>query len=121
MTAEKERLAYCATGRRVIRCRTVWVFLLALERTGNCGQTDSFLCRLKSGNACCYSGQNISSSSSIFKNIQIKIYRIIIVTIFLYGCDTWSLTFREERRLRVFENRVLRGIFGAKGDEVTGE
>jgi hypothetical protein len=39
----------------------------------------------------------------------------------LYGCETWSLTLREEHRLRVFENRVLRGIFGAKGDEVTGE
>ena len=46
--------------------------------------------------------------------------RIIILSVFLYGCETWSLTVREEPRLRVFENRVLRGIFGPKKDEVTG-
>jgi len=50
-----------------------------------------------------------------------KIYRIIIVAVVLYGCETWSLTLREERRLRVSENRVLRGIFGPKRDDVTGE
>ena len=61
------------------------------------------------------------SSSLLFKNLNIKIYRTIILPIVLYGCETWSLTLREERRLRVFENRVLRVIFGAKGDEVTGE
>jgi hypothetical protein len=46
---------------------------------------------------------------------------ILFVTIFLYGCETWSLTSREEHRLRVFENRVLRRIFGPRRDEVTGE
>ena len=45
----------------------------------------------------------------------------MILRVFLYGCETWSLQLREERRLRVFENRVLRGIFGSKRDEVTGE
>jgi len=55
------------------------------------------------------------------KNSEIKIYRIITLPVVLYGCETWSLTLREERRLRVFENRVLRGIFGPKRDEVTGE
>jgi len=55
------------------------------------------------------------------KNIKIKIYRTIILPVVLYGCETWSLTLREERRLRVFENRVLRRIFGPKRDEVTGE
>jgi len=54
------------------------------------------------------------------KNLKIKIYRIIILPIVLHGCETWSVTLREERRLRVFENRVLR-IFGPKRDEVTGE
>jgi len=49
------------------------------------------------------------------------IYRIIILPVVLYGCETWSLTLREERRLRVFENRVLRRAFGPKRDEVTGE
>jgi hypothetical protein len=55
------------------------------------------------------------------KNLKIKIYRNIILPVVLYGCETWSLILREERRLRVFENRVLRGIFGPKRDEVTGE
>jgi len=54
-------------------------------------------------------------------NLKIKIYRTIILPVVLYGCETWSLTLREERRLRVFENRVLRRIFGPKRGEVTGE
>ena len=49
-----------------------------------------------------------------------KIYGTIISPVVLYGCETWSLTLREERRLRVFENRVLRRVFGPKRDEVTG-
>ena len=57
----------------------------------------------------------------VIKNLKIKIYRNIILPVVLYGCETWSLTLREERRLRVFENRVLRRIFGPKRDEVTGE
>ena len=61
------------------------------------------------------------SSSLLSKNLKIKIYRTIILPVVLYGCETWSLTLREERRLRVFENRVLRRIFGPKRDEVTGE
>jgi hypothetical protein len=52
--------------------------------------------------------------------LKIKIYRTIILSVVLYGCETWSLTLREERRLRVFENRVLRRVFGPKRDEVTG-
>jgi hypothetical protein len=61
------------------------------------------------------------SSSLLSKNTKIKIYRTIILPVVLYGCETWSLTPREEHRLRVFENRVLRRIFGPKRDEVTGE
>jgi hypothetical protein len=53
--------------------------------------------------------------------LKIKIYRTIILPVVLYGCKTWSLTLREKRRLRVFENRVLRRIFGPNRDEVTGE
>jgi hypothetical protein len=49
-----------------------------------------------------------------------RIYKTIILPVVLYGCETWSLTLREEHRLRVFENRVLRRIFGSKRDEVTG-
>jgi hypothetical protein len=55
------------------------------------------------------------------ENIKIKIYRTIIFPVVLYGCETWSLTLREEQRLRVFEYRVLRKISGPKRDEVTGE
>ena len=55
------------------------------------------------------------------KNLKIKIYRIKILYVVLYGCETWSLTLLEERKLRVFENRVLRRIFGTRRDEVTGE
>jgi hypothetical protein len=55
------------------------------------------------------------------KNLKIKIHRNIILPVVLYGCETWSLTLREERRLRVFENRVLRRTFGLKRDEVTGK
>jgi hypothetical protein len=54
------------------------------------------------------------------KNIKIKIYRNVILPV-LYGCETWSLTLREEHRLRVFKYRVLRRTFGPKRDEVTGE
>jgi len=75
--------------------------------------------RLMSGNACYYSVQNLFSSSLLSKNLKIKIYRTIILPSVLYGCETWSLTLREKRRLRVFENRVLKIIFGSKRDEVT--
>jgi len=65
--------------------------------------------------------QNLLSSILLSKNLKFKIYRNIILPVVLYVCETWLLTLREERRLRVFENRVLRSIFGPKRDEVTGE
>jgi hypothetical protein len=55
------------------------------------------------------------------KNLKIKIFRTIILPVVLYSYETWLPTLREERRLRMFENRVLRRIFGLKRDEVTGE
>jgi hypothetical protein len=61
---------------------------------------------------CYYSVQNLLSSSFPSKTLKIKINRTIILPVVLYGCETWSLTLREERRLRVFENRVLRRVFG---------
>jgi hypothetical protein len=60
-------------------------------------------------------------STLLSKKLKIKIYRTIILPVVLYVCETWSLTLRDERRLRVFENRVLRRVFGPKKDEVTGE
>jgi hypothetical protein len=65
--------------------------------------------------------QDLLSSSLLSKNTKIKIYRNIILPAVLCLCETWSLTLREEHRLRVFENRVLRRIFGPKRDELTGE
>jgi hypothetical protein len=65
--------------------------------------------------------QNVLSSSLLSKNTTIKEYGIIILPVVLYGCETWSLTLRKERRLRVFENRVLRKVCGPKRDEGTGE
>jgi UDP-galactopyranose mutase len=67
--------------------------------------------RLKLGNACYYSVQSLLSSRLLSKNLKIKIHRTAILPVVLYGCETWSLTLREERRLRVFENRVLRRVF----------
>jgi len=77
--------------------------------------------RMKSGNACYHSVQNLLSSSLLSKNIKIKIHRILILSVVLYGFETWSLTLRKECRLRVFENRVLRRIFGLRRGEVTRE
>jgi hypothetical protein len=61
------------------------------------------------------------SSRLLSKNIKIRIYRTIILPVVLFGCETWSLTLKEEHRLRVFENRVLMRIFGVKRYEVTGD
>jgi len=70
---------------------------------------------------CYHSVQNLLSSSLLSKNIKVKIHRTIILAVVSYGCETWSLTLREERRPSVFANRVRRRIFGPKRDEVTGE
>jgi hypothetical protein len=82
------------------------------------GETKS---RFNSENASYHSVQSLLSSNLLTKNIKIKIYRTIILLVVLYGCETWSLRLRKERRLRVFENKVLRRIFGLKRDKKTGE
>jgi len=82
---------------------------------------EEFKSRLRTGNACYHSVQNLLSSRLLSKNLKIKIYRTIILAVFLYGCETWSLKLREERKLRMFENMVLRRIFGPRRDEVMGE
>jgi len=86
----------------------------------NCIQ-EEIKSRLKSVITCYHSVANHLCSSLLSKNIKIKVYRTKIFTVVLYGCETWSLTIRDERRLRVFENRVLRKIFGPKRDKVTEE
>ena len=64
---------------------------------------------------------SLLSSRLLSKNLKIKICRTVILPVVLYGCETWSLRLREEHRLRVFENRTLRRVFGPKRDEVTGD
>ena len=76
---------------------------------------------LMSGNVCCHSVQNLLSYNFLSTNLKIKIYRTIILTVVLCGCETWSLKLREEHRQRVFENRVLRRVFGPRKGEVRGE
>jgi hypothetical protein len=76
---------------------------------------------LNSGNACNRSVQNLLSSRLLSKNVNIRIYKTIILPAVLYVCETWSLTLGEEHGLRVLENMVLRKIFGPKRDEETGE
>jgi hypothetical protein len=63
--------------------------------------------------------QGISSWNLVSKNTKFEIYRNVVLPVVLYGCDTWSPTLREEHRLRVLENRVLRRIFGLRGMEKT--
>jgi hypothetical protein len=75
--------------------------------------------KLNFGNVCYHSVQNLLPSQLLSKNIKIRIYETIILPVALYGCETWSLILREE--LRVFENMVLKRIFGPKRDEVTGD
>jgi hypothetical protein len=70
---------------------------------------------------CYHSAQNLLSSRLLYRNVKIRIYKTIVLPTVLYGCESCSLTLREEHRLRVFENRVLRRIFGWKRDEVTGK
>ncbi|KAJ4439547.1 hypothetical protein ANN_07671 [Periplaneta americana] len=77
--------------------------------------------RINMGNACYYSVEKLLSSSLLSKNLKVRIYKTVILPVVLYGYEAWTLTLREEQRLRVFENKVLGKIFGAKRDEVTRE
>jgi hypothetical protein len=71
--------------------------------------------------ACYHSVQSLVSSCLLSRNIKVKLYKTIILPFVLYGLETWSQTLRKECRLRVFENRMMRRIFGPKKDEVTGQ
>jgi hypothetical protein len=77
--------------------------------------------RLNSGNVCYLLVQSLLSSHLLYRNLKIKMYKTVILPVVFYGCETWCLTLREEHILRMFENGVLRRIFGPKWDEVTGE
>jgi hypothetical protein len=74
-----------------------------------------------SGNACYHSVQNLLFSHLLFKILKIRIYMTIMFPLVLYGCETWSPTLREEHRLKMIENRLLRKVFEPKRFEVTGD
>jgi hypothetical protein len=75
---------------------------------------EEIMSRIYSGNACYHSVQSLLSSLLLSGNVKVKIYKNIILRVVLYGCESWSPILREEHRLTVFENRVLRGMFGPK-------
>jgi hypothetical protein len=77
--------------------------------------------RINLGKTCYLSVHNLLSFRLLSRNVKVKMYKTIVLPVVLYGCEAWSLVLREEHRLRVFENSVLRRLFGRKRDEVTGE
>jgi len=83
--------------------------------------TEEIKSRLVSGNACFYSVQKLLTSRLISSKLKLKIYGTVILPVILYGCESWSTTLADEHKLRVFENKILRKIYGPKRDETTGE
>jgi hypothetical protein len=98
---------------KIIKSPAVWVLM-----NQNSIQ-EEIKSRLKSGNAYYHLVQNLLSSHLLSKNINTKIHRTIILHVVLFGCETWSLTLREEHTVGKFEQKVMRRIFGPY--EVTGE
>jgi hypothetical protein len=88
---------------------------LGVILTNQNGIHDEIKSRLNSGNTIIPS--KISYLPVSYKKVNIKIYKTVVLPVVLYGCETWSLTLREERRLRIFEKRILRKIFGPKREE----
>ncbi|KAJ4438349.1 hypothetical protein ANN_14291 [Periplaneta americana] len=101
--------------------KIIWIICRDNELSNINDTREEIKRRINMGNACYYSVEKLLSSSLLSKNLKVRIYKTVILPVLLYGCETWTLTLREEHRFRVFENKVLRKIFGAKRDEVTGE
>ena len=110
-----------AVNKPIASSNEQFKYLATTVKNQNCIQRE-INSRLKSGNACYHTVQKILSSSLLSKNVKTKIHRTVIFLLcFFFWVSNWSLKLTEERRLKVFENRVLRRICGPMKDEVTGE
>ncbi|KAJ4426392.1 hypothetical protein ANN_27206 [Periplaneta americana] len=129
---EKTKYMIMSRGQNIVRNGTIKIGDLSFEEVEKfkyLGATvtnindpwEEIKRRINMANACYYSVEKLLSSSLLSKNLKVRIYKTVILLVVLYDCETWTLTLREEQRLRVFENKVVRKIFGAKRDEVTGE
>ncbi|KAJ4428113.1 hypothetical protein ANN_24127 [Periplaneta americana] len=129
---EKTKYMIMSRDQNIVRNGTIKIGDLSFEEvekfkylgatvTNINGTREEIKHTINMGNACYYSVEKLLSSSLLSKNLKVRIYKTVILPVVLYGCETWTLSLREEQRLRVFENKVLRKIFGAKRDEVTGE
>ncbi|KAJ4433996.1 hypothetical protein ANN_16315 [Periplaneta americana] len=129
---EKTKYMIMSRDQNIVRDRTIKIGDLSFEEVEkfrylgatvtNINDTrEEIKRRINTGNACYYAVEKLLSSSLLSKSLKVRIYKTVILPVVLYGCETWTLTLREEHRLRVFENKVLRKIFGAKRDEVIGE
>ncbi|KAJ4425776.1 hypothetical protein ANN_27401 [Periplaneta americana] len=127
---EKTKYMIMSRDQNIVRNETIKIVDLSFEEVGkfkylgatvtNINDTrEEIKCRMNMGNACYYSVEKLLSSSLLSKYLKVRIYKTVILPVVLYSCETSTLTLREEQRLRVFENKVLRKIFGAKRDEVT--
>jgi hypothetical protein len=94
---------------------------LGTTLTGQNCMHEEIKSRISSGSACYRSVQSLLSSRLLSRNLKVKTYKTVILPFVLYECETWSLILRKEHKLNVLEKRVLRGIFGPKRDEVTGD
>ena len=108
------------TGNKTLE-KVEWFIYFGANVTNPNSIDEEIKSRLNVGNACYHLLQNLLSFSLLSKNMKIKTYRTLTLPVLLYGWKAWSLTMGEKHRLTVFENRVLKKIFGTKRDEVTGK
>ena len=107
-----ERIRICSNFNQKVK---TFKYIGSLVTNQNAIQ-EKIKCRIKAGNSCYYLVQTLFSSRLLSKDLKIKIYKTIQLPVVLYGYEVWSLTLREERRLKLFENKILRRIFGPKRD-----
>jgi hypothetical protein len=98
-----------------------WFIYFGANITNSNSIDEEIMSRLNMGNVCYHLKQNLLSFSLLSKSMKIKTYRTVTLPVLLYGLKAWSLTMGQKHRLRVFENRVLKKIFGSKRNKVTGK